>query len=330
MLLPQKTTRLKYSIDILVVLCGGIEGSRVLITLDNENVANEIKSAAQMQKAAGEQFDVQRHRLVQLTANEGWKLLFRTACLDQVNNTESLRTIGIGIVQKCDGIPLAIKAVGAVLAQISCSTPEECNTSDEWTAIRDSSALSLTDPATGTEARVMGSIYLSYQDALPHLKQCFLYLSLFPADVEIEQHSVTQLWISEGLVDRQDESKSQKNTQVMAPVQEVDTVEQSREESKGSSEEISQEISEVRQMVPSPNREHSSQLTETKKNVCSVEETAERYFNELVGRSLLQTGHQTNGYIMHEQVRRIAEVLTKNEVCAGDPNMVGLSICHLI
>lgn len=316
-------------VDILMVLRGGVEGSRVLITTDNENVANEIKSA-QMQKAAGEQFDLERHPLAQLTVEEGWTLLLRTACLEQVNNIESLKIIGIGIVQKCNGLPLAIKAAGGILAQTSCSTLLECDISKEWTRIHNSSALSFTDPATGTEGGVTGSICLSYQDALPHLKQCFLYLSLFPADVEIDKQFITQLWISEGLVDghllenataghsidRQDESISQNRTEVGLPP------ETSGEHRTGSSQE---EISEDHPRQ-SPNREHSSQLNLTTKNVCSVEDTAERYFNELVCRSLLHRGYNTEGYKMHEQVRKIADDLTKNEVCAGHPKLVvGLS-----
>ncbi|KAL6611343.1 hypothetical protein ACP70R_039271 [Stipagrostis hirtigluma subsp. patula] len=340
-------------IEILRFFHAAAEGCRVLITTSDENVGNEIKSA-QIQKGA-ELYGVQVHRLRQLMVEDGWMLLLK-ACLEQSKITPDLKKIGIGIVQKCNGIPLAIKAVGGVLARKSYR-PEE------WEGIHNSRAFSLKDPTTGTEGGVRSSIYLSYQNAVPHLKQCFLYLSLFPMDFEIKQHIITQLWISEGLID------SRRGHSVEETVDGQNNVWQEGSNRQNSSEGIAQELgqdislsrdtserrnhasSEVNMdedniISPEPAREHntcsSQEILEdhnrqppqgtpclssghssneriSKQHNFSVEEIADRYFRELAEKSLLQQDSRTKGYKLPQQVRKIAVSLTENEVCAGDP-----------
>ncbi|MQL92593.1 hypothetical protein Taro_025218 [Colocasia esculenta] len=48
--------------------------------------------------------------------------------------------------------------------------------------------------------KVMEALHLSYEDLPPHLKQCFLYLSLFPEDHVFMMPSVVRQWIAEGFV----------------------------------------------------------------------------------------------------------------------------------
>jgi Leucine-rich repeat (LRR) protein len=58
-----------------------------------------------------------------------------------------------------------------------------------------------------------GAIYLGYHDLPLHLKQCFIYLSLFPEGFVIRQQFVSQLWISEGLIDERDNCSPEKTAE---------------------------------------------------------------------------------------------------------------------
>jgi hypothetical protein len=46
----------------------------------------------------------------------------------------------------------------------------------------------------------MKPLYLCYDDLPCHLKQCFLYCSMFPSDLGVDRHVLVQRWISEGFV----------------------------------------------------------------------------------------------------------------------------------
>ncbi|CAL5076021.1 unnamed protein product [Urochloa decumbens] len=342
-------------IEVIMSFHAAAEGSRVLIITTDENVGSELKSA-QIQKGA-EGYGLQTHRLSQLTVEDSWMLLVRVACLEEAKVTPELKKIGIGILQKCNGLPLAIRAVGGILRQKGYRPKQ-------WQCIHNSRAFSLKDPTTGTEGGVRSSVYLSYQHALPHLKPCFLYLSLFPVDFEIEQQLITQLWISEGLIDTRHGHSSEETSDGGRQVEssrhdnrEEITQEQGRQNtlsrdthtpdaSSASSDNIvdegiksseqanrehssfpSHEIVEDDQHPPEVTSGHSSNERLCKQNHCSVQEVstreqvheiADRYFEELVDRGLLQQENKTKGYKMHEQVRKIAEFLTENEACAGD------------
>ncbi|CAD6246499.1 unnamed protein product [Miscanthus lutarioriparius] len=313
-------------------------GRKVLSAHADENVGNEIKSA-QIQKGA-EGYGLQTDRIWQLKVEDSWMLLLWAACLEQAKVTPELKKIGIGILPKCDCFPLAIKAVGGVLHRKGYRQKE-------WERICDSRAFSLKDPTTGTEGGVRSSIYLSYQYAPPHLKQCFLYLSLFPVDFEIKQHLVTQLWISEGFIDidtrhghsleetadeqtsvSQEESNKHNNREEIAQEggENINLLRDSSDGRNTTSSEIvvvdddNKNSSEHAKGTPRLSScGHSSKTSPDKQSHCSDQEMDDWYFKELAERGLVQRENKTKRYKMHEQVRKIAESLTENEVCAGHP-----------
>ncbi|RLN31132.1 hypothetical protein C2845_PM05G17900 [Panicum miliaceum] len=94
--------------------------------------------------------------------------------------------IGAKIVQKCDGLPLAIKVIGGVLSSRS--------TKEEWERI-----LATRWSIVGLPKDIEGPLYLSYSDLSPQLKQCFLWCALLPQNFKIHR-DVTYWWISEGFV----------------------------------------------------------------------------------------------------------------------------------
>ncbi|CAD6255505.1 unnamed protein product [Miscanthus lutarioriparius] len=108
---------------------------------------------------------------------------------DQVVGIDPLKTIGMEILENCDGLPLAIKMIGGLL---STRYPSE----HEWKSVLNKPAWSL----TGLPPELDNRIYLSYEDLSPQLKQCFLYCSLFPKGEELVHGVETQMWIGEGFI----------------------------------------------------------------------------------------------------------------------------------
>lgn len=114
---------------------------------------------------------VQTHRVQKLSANDGWALLCRTVLGDVANDymIQEFHEIRMQIVEKCDGLPLAIKAIDGVLRMKdrSKSELEKPQRSHAW--------------SVGGELpeTMRGALYLSYEDLSSQLKQCFLYFSLY-------------------------------------------------------------------------------------------------------------------------------------------------------
>ena len=168
-------------------LCG--HGSRILITTRDESVVMRVK-------------DAHIHRVKKLSFQDCWSLLCRNACLDESVHGNTLRNIGISIIQKCNKLPMAVKIIGAVLR-----TKER--TQEAWQRVQESEGWlfkDLQDYVHGlTEA-----IFLGYHDLPLHLKQCFIFLSLIPEGSVIRQQFVSQLWISEGLIEERDNCSLEK------------------------------------------------------------------------------------------------------------------------
>ncbi|RLM70280.1 hypothetical protein C2845_PM17G15170 [Panicum miliaceum] len=86
-----------------------------------------------------------------------------------VVGTDHLRDVGMKIIRKCGGLPLAVKVMGGLLS----TKPQN---EGDWEAVLHHRAWSV----DGLPEELDKRIYLSYEDLSPQLKQCFLYCSLFP------------------------------------------------------------------------------------------------------------------------------------------------------
>ncbi|CAD6336892.1 unnamed protein product [Miscanthus lutarioriparius] len=101
------------------------------------------------------------------------------------------RTKGIveKILNKCGGLPLAIVTIGGLLAN---------KDTREWENLYNQLPSELaTNPSLEALRRV---VHLSYNHLPSHLKPCFLHLSIFPEDFEIERKHLVDRWVAEGFV----------------------------------------------------------------------------------------------------------------------------------
>ncbi|KAI4354170.1 hypothetical protein L6164_003063 [Bauhinia variegata] len=99
----------------------------------------------------------------------------------------NLLSIGEQIVEKCGGVPLAIRALGSLLR----TKNGEIN---EWLRILHGDVWRLSED---TE-RVMVVLKLSYKHLPIELRQCFAYCSLYPKDMIIDKEELVQLWMAQG------------------------------------------------------------------------------------------------------------------------------------
>jgi hypothetical protein len=93
------------------------------------------------------------------------------------------------IMKKCKGLPLAIVTIGGFLAK-------QPKTPMEWKKLNSHISAELEiNQGLGNIKNVLSKSY----DGLPyHLKHCFLYLSIFPEDHDIERGRLVRRWIAEG------------------------------------------------------------------------------------------------------------------------------------
>ncbi|PWA44587.1 NBS-LRR protein [Artemisia annua] len=98
-----------------------------------------------------------------------------------------LRPHGEGIVRKCDGLPLALKALGSLLRT---KTDEE-----DWKQLLNSDIWMLEDGGG-----IVPVLRLSYHDLSAPLKQLFAYCCLIPKDYVFAKDDLILWWMAEGFL----------------------------------------------------------------------------------------------------------------------------------
>ncbi|XP_078151169.1 putative disease resistance protein At1g50180 [Carex rostrata] len=154
-------------------------GSRVLMTTRNLNVANDADPTGV-------------YELRFLNEEESFVLLLKKA-LRSINPSpecpEELKDVGRKLVQRCQGLPLALIVLGGLLSR-------KHRTHGEWSRV-----LERLDWQVVGEGECIKILATSYDD-LPYLyKSCFRYLACFPEDYKIEAKDLKKMWIAEGLVE---------------------------------------------------------------------------------------------------------------------------------
>ncbi|XP_024198107.1 disease resistance protein RPM1 isoform X2 [Rosa chinensis] len=168
--------------EIKVSLQDRQRGSRIVLTTRNEEVASNS-------------FGVESyvHHIQPLQKNEAWELFSKKAFLTYQHRTcpTELKSLAFQLVDKCEGLPLAIVALGGLMSSKKSldQWQQVCN-SLNWHLANNSSL----DP-------VKNILLLSFDNLPSQLKHCFLYCSLFPEDFVIKRKRLIRLWIAEGFVE---------------------------------------------------------------------------------------------------------------------------------
>ncbi|KAL5565468.1 hypothetical protein UlMin_028632 [Ulmus minor] len=156
---------------LAMLLQSGASGSRILITTRSEKVATATRTT-------------QTYQLRGL--DEGESLyLFRSMAFEegkQPADNWGLAEIEREIVDKCKGVPLAIKSIATLLRSrlIHSQDPEK-----EWKLFKRSE---LAEIANEDESGIIPTLRLSYRNLPSHLKHCFAFSKLI------------RLWIAQGFI----------------------------------------------------------------------------------------------------------------------------------
>ncbi|XP_078164692.1 putative disease resistance protein RGA3 [Carex rostrata] len=155
----------------------GAHRSKLLITTRDERVANGMRAT-------------KINRVEKLSDKDSLSLLIKQVLPNGIESEiQDLLELGMQIVKKCDGLPLAIKSIGGVL----CT---KGNTRSNWQAVLRSNVWSM----NGLPRDVHHAFYLSYEDLPPSLKQCFIFCSLFHKDYVFFKSKLIYLWLAEGFL----------------------------------------------------------------------------------------------------------------------------------
>ncbi|KAF5763464.1 putative virus X resistance protein-like, coiled-coil [Helianthus annuus] len=115
--------------------------------------------------------------------------------VENFNSHTTLKPHGEGIVKKCAGLPLALKAIGRLLGT-------RTNVED-WEDVLNSEIWNLEN-----SDKIVPALRLSYHDLSADLKQLFAYCSLFPKDYLFDKEELVLLWMAEGLLSPSNATKS--------------------------------------------------------------------------------------------------------------------------
>ncbi|KAH7660104.1 P-loop containing nucleoside triphosphate hydrolase protein [Dioscorea alata] len=150
---------------------------RVLVTTRDENTAVKM----------GETTPI--HHVNKLSPYVGWELLCKFTNINK-QDERRLKDIGMKIVEKCDGLPVAIKAIAGLLIT-------KGQNKKEWENVLNNDAWTI----KGLPEELQGALYLSYEALPSALKHCFIYCALYPRGHEIHVEDLVCHWIAEGYIE---------------------------------------------------------------------------------------------------------------------------------
>ena len=168
--------------EIKVPLRDSCLGSRIILTTRKEDVACYHLGCKQ-----------HIHHIQLLQKEEAWELFCKKAFSSNPNGScpPELESFAQKLVGKCEGLPLAIAALGSLMYSKNFSQWDEIYNNLNWSLSNNPKL----EP-------VKNILLLSFNDLPYQLKHCFLYCSLFPEDHEIRRRKLVKLWMAEGFVEQ--------------------------------------------------------------------------------------------------------------------------------
>ncbi|CAJ2638998.1 unnamed protein product [Trifolium pratense] len=161
---------------LLLPFSRGSSRGKVIVTTRDKEVASIMGSTRLL-------------HLKQLEESDSWSLFVKDAFLGRnVVEYPNLELIGKKIVEKCGGMPLALKTLGIILqTKLSQSEWVEILETDWWHLPKSNS-------------NINSILRLSYLNLPSNVKRCFAYCSIFPKGYEFDKGELIKLWMADGLL----------------------------------------------------------------------------------------------------------------------------------
>ncbi|KAL8547705.1 hypothetical protein ACS0TY_007142 [Phlomoides rotata] len=131
-----------------------------------------------------------------LNREESWELLQLEVFGRLGNCPNALQGIGNVIAEKCKGVPMTIVVLGGVLKDQYLSLKSDALVREKWNEVAENENLALEDK----KQVIVDIVALSYHRLPERLRDCFLYLGVFPAGYPVQTLTLMYLWISEGFI----------------------------------------------------------------------------------------------------------------------------------
>ena len=163
---------------LLLPLRHGSTGSKIIVTTRNKEVASVMKSTKEL-------------NLEQLKESECWSMFVRHAFHGRnASEYPNLESMGKEMVDKCGGLPLAVKTLGNLLRRKFSQR--------EWVKILETDLWRLSEG----DSNINSVLRLSYHHLPSILKRCFCYCSIFPKGHThiFGKGELIQLWVADGLL----------------------------------------------------------------------------------------------------------------------------------
>ncbi|QHN84485.1 Putative disease resistance protein [Arachis hypogaea] len=172
-------------VELQDLISVGAQGSKVIVTTRSQSIASMMGTVACS------------HNLESLSPEDSLRLFVRWAFKEgEEEKYPELIRIGREIVEKCKGVPLAVRTLGSSLFSK--------HETQEWEALRDKEIWDLPQK----EDDILPALKLSYDEMPSHLRQCFALLSLYPKNHAFISLDVASLWGAAGLLSLQSQDKS--------------------------------------------------------------------------------------------------------------------------
>uniref|UniRef100_A0A0E0LDX7 NB-ARC domain-containing protein n=1 Tax=Oryza punctata TaxID=4537 RepID=A0A0E0LDX7_ORYPU len=155
------------------------KASKVIVTTRTKKVADGMNENVDLQVKLG-----------LLPDEDCWTLFKKRALTSTTTINRHMERTGRMIVEKCQGLPLAVKSLGYILRHLP-------QTLDQWAAIL-CSDIWAEDDGPFSDKKVIPSLKLSYYNMPPYMRLCFAYCSVFPKGSHIQRSSLIQQWIALG------------------------------------------------------------------------------------------------------------------------------------
>ncbi|XVF82338.1 hypothetical protein PTKIN_Ptkin16aG0038500 [Pterospermum kingtungense] len=155
----------------------GEAGSKIMVTTRSSSVSSIMRTVPA------------DYSLECLSGEDSLRMLAHHALgREDFTRHPDLKEIGMEIVKKCGGLPLATTTIGGLLR-----TKEN---GDAWKDILESNIWDLPPE----KSDIVPALWLSYYYLPSHLKQCLAYCSLLPKDYEFNEEEIIFLWMAEGFL----------------------------------------------------------------------------------------------------------------------------------